>query len=160
MKIAAVQGCCCLALALMTGAVGAHWASVRQTVALAAMLDSRPATTPSGLVTPVAEEDPVVREARQILAEAKTAGHRDPAGAPVAASREVDARFERAVATFEQLVAQNAELKNQVAETNRDLMALQFQVDSHSESFRPLKISEEPVPMPSSSGVLPPKEAP
>lgn len=137
----------------MTGAVGGHWASVKQTAALLQARPAAPATT-------VPLEDPVVREARQILAEAKSAGHPETAaGAPAASSREVDARFERAVAAFEQLVAQNAELKNQVAETNRDLMALQFQVDSHSESFRPLKVAEEPAPMPS-NGVLPPKEAP
>ena len=34
-------------------------------------------------------------------------------------------------------------LMDQLGETNRDVMRLQFQVDSHSRSFRPLPTSEE-----------------
>ena len=40
-----------------------------------------------------------------------------------------------------ELVEMNRELRNQVAETNRDLMELQFQVDTHSDQFRPLNVT-------------------
>ena len=57
---------------------------------------------------------------------------------------------------------QNRDLLDQVAETNRDLMKLEFRVDTHSESFRPLPVSED---QPFSSldeeiGVLPPRAEP
>ncbi len=57
---------------------------------------------------------------------------------------------------------QNRDLLDQLAETNRDLMKLEFRVDSHSESFRPLPVSED---QPFSSladdlGVLPPRAEP
>lgn len=64
-----------------------------------------------------------------------------------------------------ELVEMNRELRNQVAETNRDLMELQFRVDTHSEQFRPLNITEQAdnqiLDMPeydTSIGVLPPMD--
>ncbi|MFD0894109.1 hypothetical protein KBB96_02795 [Luteolibacter ambystomatis] len=71
------------------------------------------------------------------------------------------------------LKQENKDLRDQVAETNRDLMEVQFRLDSHSASFRPLKIknddsqgdatSYDPIldrprdPESGSSGVLPPR---
>jgi hypothetical protein len=62
-----------------------------------------------------------------------------------------------------ELVTQNRYLLNQVSETNRDLMTLQFQVDSHSTQFRPLNLAEDPSPEPFEHdyiGVLPPSDLP
>ena len=36
----------------------------------------------------------------------------------------------------------NKALNNQIAETNRDVMKMQFQIDTHSESFRPMPTSD------------------
>jgi hypothetical protein len=49
-----------------------------------------------------------------------------------------------------------------MAETNRDLMKLEFRVDTHSESFRPLQVNEEPIEtsFEAAPGVLPPKASP
>lgn len=58
--------------------------------------------------------------------------------------------------------AQNRDLLDQLAETNRDMMKLEFRVDSHSESFRPLPLVEE-TPfsrIDQSPGVLPPRAEP
>jgi hypothetical protein len=50
-----------------------------------------------------------------------------------------------------------------LAETNRDLMKLEFRVDTHSESFRPLPVTED---QPFTNldgddiGVLPPRAEP
>lgn len=41
----------------------------------------------------------------------------------------------------QELQGNNVELQEQLKETNRDLNELQFRVDTHSESFRPLKTS-------------------
>jgi hypothetical protein len=156
MKNSTVQVSCGIALAVMAGAVGAHWFSVKQTLALAAGLQSKSGIP--ALVNP-APEDPAVKEARQILAEAKAAAGKHEMTVSTVASPSQDGRIERLISSCEALMAQNSELKGQVAETNRDLMALQFQVDSHSASFRPLRIAEDQAPPPA-DGVLPPKEAP
>jgi len=49
------------------------------------------------------------------------------------------------VAEIRQLGESNETLRDQLAELNRDLMQLEFRVDTHSESFRPLPVSEEQV---------------
>ena len=62
-----------------------------------------------------------------------------------------------------QLREEHSVLAEQVAEANRDLSQLQFRVDTHSESFRPLRISEDSALRPYNSSssahpVLPPKD--
>jgi hypothetical protein len=49
-----------------------------------------------------------------------------------------------------------------MAETNRDLMKLEFRVDTHSESFRPMVVSEERIDtsFEDGPGVLPPRAEP
>ncbi|MDG2486896.1 MAG: hypothetical protein P8M65_04240 [Roseibacillus sp.] len=56
--------------------------------------------------------------------------------------------LEEIVGRLQELNAANSELRNantylqeQLRETNRDLNELQFRVDTHSESFRPLRVS-------------------
>ncbi len=66
--------------------------------------------------------------------------------------------FEAMLAEMKSLKQQNQDLKDQVAETNRDMMEVQFRLDSHSESFRPLKIAAEPND--DGPGVLPPRAIP
>ena len=41
----------------------------------------------------------------------------------------------------------NVSLQEQLRETNRDLNELQFRVDTHSESFRPLRVSSSEAPL-------------
>jgi hypothetical protein len=65
---------------------------------------------------------------------------------------------------MKQLKNENSTLRDQMAETNRDLMKLEFRVDTHSESFRPLPpTTEEPIldapVIDDSPGVLPPRPA-
>lgn len=47
------------------------------------------------------------------------------------------------VAEIQRLSKSNETLRDQLAELNRDLMQLEFRVDTHSESFRPMPVSEE-----------------
>jgi hypothetical protein len=48
--------------------------------------------------------------------------------------------LEEIVTTLRELNTENRTLMGQMEETNRDLMEMQFRVDTLSESFRPLKI--------------------
>ena len=50
--------------------------------------------------------------------------------------------FNALIAEVRQLSQSNETLRDQLAEINRDLMQLEFRVDTHSESFRPLPVSE------------------
>jgi predicted RNase H-like nuclease (RuvC/YqgF family) len=70
--------------------------------------------------------------------------------------------FESLVSRMESLQNQNRDLLDQLAETNRDLMKLQFRVDTHSESFRPLPVSEDRpfTSLDDEIGVLPPRAEP
>ena len=188
MKSSLIPIACGTALALMTGAAATHWCAVRDLVALAsAMPASRPALPasadrPSPAPMP---DDRVAREARDLLAEvrgkksattspgrrdARTpsfyAGHADreqaaerkpsrpPSGDPT------EARIEKLLTALEGAVEQNQELRDRLADTNRDVMELRFQVDSYSGQFRPLKVEEEPTFYDDGSGVLPPLDAP
>jgi hypothetical protein len=73
--------------------------------------------------------------------------------------------FEGLVAEVRALRNENSNLIDQVAETNRDMMKMEFRLDTHSESFRPLPTSEErgdvsSTPDDDFPGVLPPRASP
>lgn len=69
--------------------------------------------------------------------------------------------FDNLIQELRNLRNENRALTNQVAETNRDVMKMQFQIDTHSESFRPLQISEERDDRSQMyDGVLPPRAEP
>jgi len=51
--------------------------------------------------------------------------------------------FNTLVAELRKLKNENHSLRDQMGETNRDVMKLAFRVDTHSESFRPLPVSED-----------------
>ena len=71
-------------------------------------------------------------------------------------------QFESLLRELKQLKKDNSAILDQMAEINRDLMELEFRVDTHSESFRPLPTSEDQLVPPEatiideSQGVLPP----
>jgi hypothetical protein len=60
---------------------------------------------------------------------------------------------------IENLQNQNRDLLDQLAETNRELMKLEFRVDTHSSQFRPLPVTEErqEAHFDDAYGVLPPR---
>ncbi|MBC7980108.1 MAG: hypothetical protein H7Y36_06050 [Armatimonadetes bacterium] len=74
--------------------------------------------------------------------------------------------FEGLVSEMKKLRTENRDLLDQLAETNRDVMKLEFRVDTHSESFRPLPTSEDRedtsfgIPEEDLQGVLPPRASP
>lgn len=72
------------------------------------------------------------------------------ASTPQLAAKETPSEPDANALVFKELLTELRAIKgernglvDQLAETNRDVMKLQFQVDSHSESFRPLPIPDE-----------------
>ena len=51
--------------------------------------------------------------------------------------------FEALLDEIRALRGENRDLRDQMAETNRDVIKLEFRVDTHSESFRPLPVAED-----------------
>lgn len=155
MKSSLVPIACGTALALMAGAATAHWSSVRDMAALAALLPANLPAAENPSIRPAAPtavpDDKLAREAKSFLAEARRDSEKSGSGAGQ------DVLFERYLTLMEGMAGQNQELREQIAQTNRDVYELRFQVDSYDGQFRPLKVEEEPSYYDDgSSGVLPP----
>jgi hypothetical protein len=165
MKPSLIPIACGTALALMAGAAAAHWSSVNHMAALASLLpaDLSPARVTLPAMVPLPDDKPA-REAKHFLAEARRA--EDKPARPATASNDTDARFEKLLSVLEGTVEQNAQLRDQMANTNRDMLELQLRVDSYDGQFRPLKIQDEPRALvveettAFDDGVLPPIEYP
>lgn len=159
MKASTIPIASAIAISAMSTAAFSHWWSVRQ---FAAAVESEIPVTPVRIPTLEPATSP-----SQALAENKESAPVKPAEAPrPAALANSDAHekafFEALIRKMENLQNQNRDLLDQVAETNRDLMKLEFRVDTHSEQFRPLPVSED-IPMTSleaDTGVLPPRAEP
>lgn len=158
MKASVIPVICSIALTGMLAAGATHWWSVKQLVALAGKLPA-----PQPIEATVALKSPVTPAPAPVIPPPAPA----PAPAPVVAKAESGPNkserefFSSLVDELKAVRQQNQELRDQVAETNRDLMELQFRVDTHSESFRPLKVTSEPAPLQNEvGGVLPPKALP
>ncbi len=152
---------CGAALAVMSAAGASHWCSVREFAAAAAAglplgIPAAPAAPAPPSVTPPA---PASAPASPQLAALQA----PPAGPRVSGTAE-QKFYEALVAKMENLQNQNQDLLDQVAETNRDVMKLEFRVDTHSESFRPMPVSEDRFETSSAyvdgEGVLPPRAMP
>ena len=179
MKPSLIPIACGTALALMAGAATAHWCSVRDMVKLASVM---PAYSPVPGRTPAPTrhlpDDSPSREAKEFLALARegsskgpsrgpaeerphTATHNPSSAAMAANGGSTDARIEKMLQLMEGTLEENRRLRESQAETNRDLMELQFRVDMYDGEFRPLKVEEEATPFDDGSGglgVLPPLE--
>jgi hypothetical protein len=179
MKTSSVPIACGTALALMAGAAGAHWLSVRDMVSFAKLMPQQgPASyAPAALlaanpskaapeIQPLPDES-LARAAKSALAAARR--EQQPGAVPREASNSNSrvamaagggATEEKLLRLFEDMLAQNQELRDRVADTNRDMMELRFQVDSYHGQFLPLKVEEEPRYFDDGSGgVLPPLDA-
>ena len=157
---------CGAALAIMAGAASTHFMSVRQIIELAEhSVPIMPATA-----VPMTDTDAMIAQLHQ--ENQSLHGTLQSSRAMLSASRAGTTPVNAVTGNqtdrmLSELVAMNRGLRNQVAETNRDLMELQFRVDTHSEQFRPLNITEQSVIDPlgapeydTSIGVLPPMDMP
>lgn len=156
---------CSLVLASLSGAALNHWWSQRDcawvltasayapaTIAVAAAGTQIPLATHA--TPPAASAEPAEPAASQAVPA--------PTAKPAAAQKEF---FEALLHEMKQLKQTNLALHDQMAETNRDLMQLEFRVDTQSASFRPLPVTENLSVLDTSTldtsdsgpGVLPPR---
>lgn len=146
MKTTSIPTICCLALTVMSAAGLSHWWSLQQFAA--AIHISLPVIAPTkpASLAPAAPE---------LLVQAP----KNPAPATDEAEKKF---YEALVSKMEKLQNQNQDLLDQMAETNRDVMKLEFRVDTHSESFRPMPVSEKRLDtsFDTGPGVLPPRAEP
>ncbi|MES2922283.1 MAG: hypothetical protein V4819_12095 [Verrucomicrobiota bacterium] len=155
MKSATVPIICGAALVAMSTAATCHWWSVRQfAAAVHAGLPVISRTPPVGPA--VGPALPKAAAPRLLAQGPKTL---EPAPTTDATQKKF---YETLIAKMEGLQNQNRDLLNQVAETNRDMMNLNFRVDTFSDSFRPMPVSEDRPDTSSEDGpgVLPPRAEP
>ena len=153
MKTSTIPVICSVALTATLAAGVSHWWSVRQFVT--AFHDGLPASiiahpAPAGTTVPQP----------QALAKTNDKPSRETTAAATAPKQQDF--YEALIAKMKSVENQNRDLLDQMAETNRDLMKLEFRVDTHSESFRPLPVGEEQpfTSLDSGMGVLPPRAEP
>ena len=161
MKPAIVPLFCGLILTAVSAAGISHWWSVHEMIALSAAGAPFAPTLPPA-PSPTAKPEPAPDLAKKIEPPAPAitpVPSPGPVPAPSPAATAASEEFYRSlIAEMNTLRNQNRDLRDQVAETNRDLMKLEFRVDTHSESFRPLPVSEDrpDTTFDQSEGVLPP----
>ncbi|MEI6675007.1 MAG: hypothetical protein WCO57_07505 [Verrucomicrobiota bacterium] len=125
---------CGLALASMSAAVVSHWWSLEE---FGPLLRNAPqSATPPTAVVPPALPATALPDPRILASQVAPA----PAADPSASQKEF---YESLLEAMRQIKKTNLALHDQMAETNRDLMKLEFRVDTQSASFRPLPVTEE-----------------
>lgn len=144
---------------LLTGMVGAglsHYWSVQTIVAMAPHTKDAPSQF---VAAPAFAHEPLQKNASPLTKETKFPE-------AVAKGHSQEAFFNELLTELKQLKNENRDLRDLMGETNRDLMKLNFRVDTHSQSFRPLPTSEERADDTfnfqddSLPGVLPPRAMP
>lgn len=165
MKYSSIPMLCSLALVAMCTAGVSHWYSIREfSAAIESNVPLIPLSTPFAPAAQPAPQSapPTAAPARPALAENKATNR--PAADVPAPQKEF---FEAMLKEVKTLRNENLNLVDQMAETNRDLMKLEFRVDTHSESFRPLPTSElradttfQDPTFDDGPGVLPPRADP
>lgn len=165
MKPSTLPVICAAALAAISTAGLSHWWSVNQFVA--AVDQGLPVVAPPfELVKPKAPAKPTKPDPAPATPQAPAPRiAKTPPAAPAPAATldpRQEAFYEALVSKLENLQNQNRDLLDQLAETNRDIMKLEFRVDTHSESFRPLPVTEERIDtsFEDEPGVLPPRAEP
>jgi hypothetical protein len=122
----------------MAAAGLSHWWSLRQFITVmdaeAPVARVHAAAAKTGSSPPVTAGTAAAVPAHQPQAAASTVAAPEPGQQQF---------YEKMLSRMESLQTQNRDLLDQLAETNRDLMKLEFRVDTHSESFRPLPVSED-----------------
>jgi hypothetical protein len=120
-----------VALAMMAGGAGVHWWKVR----------GMESTTASPQWLSLSLEKP---GGDPVMTASSGPGTRVPGEGPDPSRTELNSivsTMEEMVSVLKDLRTENDDLRDQVKEINRDLNEAELRLDSHSESFRPLKAS-------------------
>lgn len=147
MKLPSTPATCTFALACMVAAGASHWWSVRQ---LTSLLNG-PDITARNLAEGAGRDAMPTDETTAAPPSGQAATNQlDPPAPAQAMPQPLPAEplamqqfYQELIREMQHLRTENRDLLNQVAETNRDLMKLEFRVDTHSEQFRPLPVAED-----------------
>jgi hypothetical protein len=163
MKISTIPVFSSLALASMSAAVFSHWWTVNE---FATAVGASPGVLPAAAL-PASAPGPILAAApaaavpvnQAVATVSKAKDHPAQTAQPSVVQKEFYASM---LDEMRLIRKENTALKDQMAETNRDLMKLEFRVDTHSESFRPLKVAEDDATLDApviddGPGVLPPR---
>lgn len=154
MKPTTIPVICSMTLAAIVAAGASHWWSVHQFTAIC-----------QNGIPVLPQEQPIVAAPQPAVVAQQAPAAQAPSFTAFnqADSDSQKAFYEALIDKMTRMEHQNRDLLDQLAETNRDLMKLEFRVDTHSESFRPLPVVEEK-PFTSldatNGGVLPPRATP
>ncbi len=160
MKTSILPTLCSIALVAMSASGMSHWWSLRHFVMAWENAENTPRSQEAVVVQPTPNL-PEAQPTANTAPPAELAAAETPATAPALDSHQKEF-FQALISRMENLQNQNRDLLDQLAETNRDLMKLQFQVDTHSESFRPMPVTEDRpfTSLEKEIGVLPPRAEP
>ena len=162
MNPSAIPATCSLALTAVVAAGISHWWSVRQFSDLlehGVPVVPAPASNPEQGISPTMLANNLDNQSnRQALQQAIAS----------TGNKGQNEFFEALVEKMNRVETQNRDLLDQLAETNRDMMRMQFRLDTHSESFRPLPVAEDKpfssigqgIGIDNAPGVLPPRAEP
>lgn len=138
MKPAVVPVSCSLVLVSLAAAGASHWWSVRQLAAISG--SSLPVPSPTKdfqKSAPSVLDSKASAEVTKVSTPVPLAEQPPSAASEVALQKMLELN-QKTLEEVKRLSKENRDLRDQMAETNRDLMKLEFRVDTHSESFRPL----------------------
>jgi uncharacterized protein (UPF0335 family) len=138
-----------------------HWLSVNQLVAASKSGLLNPQRLVESVEAPVPAVKPAPKPA--VLTQSPDLAQSNRPSTQTSVDNVQRQFYEAMLKRMERMENSNRDLTDQVAQTNGDVMKLGFRVDTHSESFRPLKVAEEESQDLSSDdgpGVLPPRAEP
>jgi TolA-binding protein len=128
-------------LGLMCGAVMIHAIQVRKAEHIAGNeLGSSMRAGPT-VQYPAGELNFIVTSGSEKGTSLNASASREEKSVTVDALKKIVEQLQELDSRNQELQGNNVKLQEQLKETNRDLNELQFRVDTHSESFRPLKTS-------------------
>ena len=160
MKPAFIHTACAAAMTVMAGAGTAHYFSVGQMVMIAEASGytgetiAPPESGAAGTASMIAKQRKENQDSQAFLDSTK----KDLSTYPALSTSSSEANNGTLEVLLAELIAQNKEMRNQLAETNRDLLDIQFRQDSQAEGFRPLRVVNQDTTPNDSIGVLPPLE--
>jgi hypothetical protein len=142
MKSSIVPVSCGVVLTAISAAGLSHWFSVREMVIAYQIKPPLPlqvAEMPAQVRQPLKPgPEPTAAPTHVVQAPAP-----DSSPANALGSKPAEDFFRTLLSEFKELKEENRTLQNQLEETNRDIMSMQFRLDTHSSEFRPLPSANE-----------------
>lgn len=156
---------CAFYLIAMSMAAAIHWWSLRDLSRLTQASPPQPSPIALKPATPLAPTSRTALETPKPAKEISTkqasaqAPVTKPSSSYPSSNSNRDEFYASLLKQIENLQNQNRDLIDQLAETNRELMKLEFRVDTHSSQFRPLPVTEDRQEAfrDDDQGVLPPR---